>query len=109
VGRAKALEWILTGDNIAPKDAEAVGLVNHVVPEAELLRQVQGFAKKVAMQPMTALRQALIAVRDGIQEPNLETAMKVELEAFGKCCESSDMKEGIASFIEKRQPKFTDQ
>ncbi len=109
VGRAKALEWILTGDNIAPKDAEDAGLVNHVIPDAELLRQVQGFAKKVAMQPMSALKQVLIAVRDGLQEPNLDQAMKIELESFGKCCESPDMGEGIASFIEKRQPKFTDQ
>jgi enoyl-CoA hydratase/carnithine racemase len=109
VGRARALEWILTGDNIAPKDAEAAGLVNHVIPDAELLRQTQGFAKKVAMQPMAALRQVLIAVREGLQEPNLESAMKIELEAFGKTCESPDMKEGITSFIEKRQPKFTDQ
>jgi enoyl-CoA hydratase/carnithine racemase len=109
VGRAKALEWILTGDNITPQDALASGLVNHVVPDAELLRQAQGFAKKVAMQPITALRQALIAVREGIQEPKMESAMKIELEAFGKCCESSDIKEGIAAFIEKRQPKFTDQ
>jgi enoyl-CoA hydratase/carnithine racemase len=108
VGKGKALEWILTGDMIAPQDAEKAGLINHVIPDAELLRQTQGFAKKIAMQPTSALRQVMIAVRDGVQEPDLEKAMKIELEAFGKCCESPDMREGIASFIEKRQPKFSD-
>lgn len=109
VGRGKALEWILTGDNIAPQDAKALGLVNHVVPESEVLRQAQGLAKKIAMKPAAAIAQALKAVRDGLDQPAMEAAMAVELESFGKCCESPDMKEGIKAFVEKRQPQFTDQ
>lgn len=109
VGRGKALEWILTGDNIAPQDAKALGLVNHVIPESEVLRQAQGLAKKIAMKPAAAIAQALKAVRDGLDQPAMEAAMAVELESFGKCCESPDMKEGIKAFVEKRQPQFTDQ
>ncbi len=108
VGRGKALEWILTGDNIAPQDAKALGLVNHVVPEAEVLRQAQGLAKKIALKPAAAIAQTLKAVRDGLDQPAMESAMAVELEGFGKCCESPDMKEGIKAFVEKRQPQFTD-
>ncbi len=109
VGRGKATEWILTGDNIAPNDAKAAGLVNHVIPEGELLKQVQGLAKKIAMKPASAIAQALKAINNGLEQPTIEAAMGVEMEAFGKVCESPDMKEGIKAFIEKRQPQFTDQ
>lgn len=108
-GRGKATEWILTGDNIAPQDAKAAGLVNHVIPEAELLRQAQGLAKKIAMKPAVAIAQALKAINNGLEQPSMEAAMGVELEAFGRICESPDMQEGIKAFVEKRQPQFTDQ
>jgi enoyl-CoA hydratase len=107
-GKAKAIEWILTGDNIPPQDAKALGLVNHVVPESEVLRQAQGMAKKIAMKPAVAIAQILKAVTNGLQEASIDKAMVLELEGFGKCCESPDMKEGIKAFVEKRQPQFTD-
>lgn len=109
VGRGKATELILTGDNIAPQDAKAVGLVNHVVPESEVLRQAQGMAKKIAMKPAVAIAQALKAINNGLEQPAMDAAMAAELEGFGKCCESPDMREGIKAFVEKRQPQFTDQ
>jgi enoyl-CoA hydratase len=109
VGRGKATEWILTGDNIPPQDAKALGLVNHVLPEAEVLRQAQGLAKKIAMKPAAAIAQALRAINNGLEQPTMDAAMAAELEGFGKCCESPDMKEGIKAFVEKRQPQFTDQ
>src|ERR1039457_1710697 len=109
VGRGKAAEWILTGDNIAPQDAKDAGLVNHVIPEGELLRQAQGLAKKIAMKPATAIAQILKAINSGLEQSSMDAAMAVELEGFGKICESPDMKEGIKAFVEKRQPQFTDQ
>ena len=108
VGRGKATEWILTGDNIAPQDAKAAGLVNHVIPEAELLRQAQGLAKKIAMKPAVAIAQALKAINNGLEQSSVDAAMAIELEAFGRICESPDMQEGIKAFVEKRQPQFTD-
>ncbi len=107
-GKAKAIEWILTGDNIAPQDAKAAGLVNHVVPEAEVLRQAQGMAKKIAMKPAVAIAQALKAMTLGPELSHLDEGMKLESDMFAVCCESPDMKEGVSAFIEKRQPKFTD-
>lgn len=109
IGRGKATELILTGDNIAPLDAKAAGLVNHVVPEAEVLRQTQGMAKKIAAKPAVAIAQALKAINIGLEQPSMDAAMAAELEGFGKCCESPDMREGIKAFVEKRQPQFTDQ
>lgn len=109
IGRGKATELILTGDNIAPQDAKAAGLVNHVVPESEVLRQAQGMAKKIAMKPAGAIAQALKAINNGLEQPTMDAAMATELEGFGKCCESPDMREGIKAFVEKRQPQFTDQ
>ena len=107
VGTGKAIEWILTGDNIPPADAKALGLVNHVVPEAEVLRQAQGLAKKIAMKPAVGIAQSLKAVYVGIDQ-SIEEGLKTELEGFGACCKSPDMKEGVKAFVEKRQPQFTD-
>jgi len=109
IGTGKALEWILTGDNIPPLDAKALGLINHVVPEAVVLRQAQGMAKKIAMKPAVAIAQTLKAVYQGLEQTTLEEALKIELEGFGACCQSTDMREGVKAFIEKRQPRFTDQ
>ncbi len=107
VGTGKAIEWILTGDNIPPADAKALGLVNHVVPEAEVLRQAQGLAKKIAMKPAVGIAQSLKAVYQGIDQP-IEKGLEIELDGFGACCKSPDMKEGVKAFVEKRQPQFTD-
>ena len=82
--------------------------MNHVVPEAEVLRQAQGLAKKIAMKPAVGIAQTLKAVYQGLDQLSLEEGLKVELEGFGACCKSPDMKEGVKAFVEKRQPQFTD-
>jgi enoyl-CoA hydratase/carnithine racemase len=80
-----------------------------VVPEAEVLRVAQGLAKKIAMKPAVALAQALKAMTLGPEQSRLDEGMKLESEMFARCAESPDLKEGVMAFIEKRQPKFTDQ
>lgn len=106
VNPGKALEWILSGEAISPKDALAAGLVNHVLPDADLLRHTLGFAKRLSEKSAIALKAALSAVRASRQD--LDEGMQAELEAFGGCCASQDMKEGVQAFLEKRQPKFQD-
>jgi enoyl-CoA hydratase/carnithine racemase len=108
VGVAQALEMILTGDMISATQAKAIGLVNQVVPEAELRRAAVGLARKMAAHSLPVTAHVLRAVREGIELP-LERALALEARLFGATMALADKKEGVAAFIEKRQPKFTDQ
>jgi enoyl-CoA hydratase/carnithine racemase len=107
VGQAKAIELILTGDKVPAPEAKAIGLVNKVVPDAEVVKQAQGLAKKIAGKSAVAVRAALRAIREGIGRP-LADGQALESELFGTVCESADKHEGVSAFLEKRQPKFLD-
>lgn len=108
VGPSKARELILTGDVISAQEALRIGLVDRIVPDGELLRQAVGLAKKIAAKPAVALRLAQKAIHEGMQG-TLEKGLGLEAELFGEVSKSADMKEGVAAFLEKRQPKFQDQ
>jgi len=107
VGVAKAIELILTGDMISAAEAFAMGLVNRVVPETDVLKQAQGLAKKIASKGGVAIASVMKAI---IEEPasDLTSGLSLEAEIFGCLCETHDMKEGLTAFLEKRQPKFQD-
>lgn len=107
VGQAKALELILTGDMINAQEAKALGLVNKVVPEGDVLKQAMGLAKKIASKGGKAVSMGLQAVSEGSEKP-LREGLALESKLFGALCETSDMKEGVSAFLEKRQPKFKD-
>lgn len=104
-GKARAIELILTGDMINAAEAKAINLVNKVVPEAELMKQSIGLAKKIASKGRVAVQKAMEAILEGDGQP-LSEALKRESKNFGILCETSDMKEGVKAFLEKRQPKF---
>ncbi|MBI3099821.1 MAG: enoyl-CoA hydratase/isomerase family protein [Planctomycetes bacterium] len=108
IGTAKALEWMLTGDLYSAQEAKALGLVNMVVPEAALMKQTLGLAKKIVAKGRPAIQAIMEATMEGRQKP-LAEGLKLEAELFGKICDTQDMKEGVAAFVEKRQPKFRDQ
>ncbi len=107
VGLGQALELMLTGDMINAQTALQIGLVNRVVPEAEVMKQATGLAKKIASKSRPAIERILKATREGSEQP-LEQGLKLESELFGEICQTQDMKEGLTAFIEKRQPKFQD-
>lgn len=107
VGQAKAIELIVTGDKISASEAKAIGLVNKVVPDGEVVKQAQGLAKKIAGKSAVAVRAALRAIREGTGKP-LAEGQALESELFGMVCESADKREGVSAFLEKRQPKFLD-
>ena len=107
VGTSRALELMLTGDMINAKAAEAMGLVSRVVPEEELLKQASGLARKIAGKSRPAVERILRLAREGVAMP-LEGGLKLESLLFGELCETHDMREGLKSFLEKRQPKFED-
>jgi len=107
VGASRALELNLTGEMLNAQAALSIGLVNRVVPEAELMKQVMGLAKRIAGKSRPALERILRATREGL-ERSLEEGLKLEAKLFGELCETQDMQEGLKAFLEKRQPKFQD-
>ncbi|MBI4313659.1 MAG: enoyl-CoA hydratase/isomerase family protein [Candidatus Omnitrophica bacterium] len=107
VGVSRALEICLTGDMITAQTAYAIGLVNKVVPDGEVLKQAQGLAKKIASKGRVAATAIVEAIREGVNKP-LPEGLALESKLFGKVCETQDMKEGLKAFLEKRQPKFQD-
>lgn len=106
-GPAAAAEVLLSGDMITAAEARQIGLVNKVVPEQEVLKYAKGLAKKVASKGKVVINSIMEALHRGLKV-NLDEGLKIEAELFGKICETADAKEGLAAFIQKRQPKFAD-
>ncbi|MGC3976240.1 MAG: enoyl-CoA hydratase-related protein [Nitrospira sp.] len=107
VGQSKALELILTGDPLSAQEAKSLGLVSASFPPEDLLRQAQGLARKMASKSLPALRASLRAVRSGA-DMSLPEGLALEARLFGGLCETEDKREGLAAFLEKRQPRFMD-
>lgn len=107
VGRGRALELLLTGEMIDAHEALRIGLVNRVVPPAELLAEVQAMARQIAGKGMAAVRLCKEAVANGL-EMDLARAADYEAELFGLCFATADQKEGMQAFLEKRRAVFCD-
>jgi enoyl-CoA hydratase/carnithine racemase len=107
IGRSKATELILTGDVIPAQEARTLGLVSQVVPADELLRRAQGLARRIAAKGQVAVRAALQAIHQGYAL-GLHEGLTLEARLLGRLCETEDKKEGVAAFLEKRQPRFKD-
>lgn len=105
IGAGRALEMLLTGEPITAPAALACGLVNAIVPAAELLSRAETLAAKAAANAPLAVRLCLEAVRRGL-EMNLEEGLYLESSLFALCCGSADMKEGTRAFVEKRAARF---
>ncbi len=107
IGRSKATELILTGDVISAQEAKALGLISQVVPADDLPRHAQGLARRIAAKGQVAVRAALRAIHPGVGL-GLREGLALEASLFGKLCDTEDKKEGVAAFLEKRQPRFKD-
>ncbi|HAP41598.1 MAG TPA: enoyl-CoA hydratase [Nitrospira sp.] len=107
VGQSKAMELILTGDPISAQEAKSLGLVSQVFPPEDLLRHAQGMARNLASKSLAALGASLRAIRDG-HRLTLPEGLALEARLFGGLCETEDKREGVAAFLEKRQPHFVD-
>lgn len=105
VGRAHALDMILRRRKIDGPTAKAIGLVHEIHPIGELKRRAIELAEDLAAQPPLAVAGVLRAVV-GAEHLPLEDALRIEREAFRRCSESEDQREGMSAFLEKRRPLF---
>jgi enoyl-CoA hydratase len=105
VGKGRALELLLTGDQIPAAEAHRLGLVNRVVPAAELMAEAKKLAVALAAKAPVAVRYILEAVNKGLEMPFAQ-AQIFEATLFGLVASTGDMREGTAAFLEKRKPAF---
>jgi enoyl-CoA hydratase len=105
VGRGRALELLLTGGQIGAAEAERVGLVNHVVPQGELLDFSRKLLRGVLENAPVAAAAIMDAVDSGL-EGGLEEGLRFEAATFGALASTEDAVEGTRAFLEKRKPVF---
>lgn len=105
VGPGIAAELILTGRRVSAGEALSIGLVNAVVPPAELLPTAIGLAEQIARNSPMAVRAAKQLMRLAFDGP-LARGLEAEVEAFGRAFGTPDQREGMAAFVEKRAPVF---
>lgn len=108
IGPYRAMEYILTGDSFSARQAFEWGLVNRVTPPERCLDEAQELGLKLAAQPPVAMRLAREAVRYGV-ETNLRDGLEIERRNYTLLFDTADQKEGMAAFLEKRDPEFKGQ
>jgi len=105
IGMGKAKEMVLTGDHISAEEAYRIGLLNKVVPMAELDNEVTKFCEKLSSRPPVALHMAKVAMNNGIQA-DLRTGIEIEARCYSLCFGTKDRVEGMNAFLEKREAHF---
>lgn len=106
IGRNRAKELIFAARRITADEALRLGLVNRVVPRAELLAAAEALADEIMRNSPYAVRQAKWAIDEGVDLP-FEEGLEREHEAYLRAIGSDDRREGIAAFNDKRPPKFS--
>ena len=104
IGKGRAMEMIMTAGMVTAEEAYRTGLVNHVVPQAELLDFTKSLAQRIIKNSPVAIAKAIKAInanfKDGVD------GFETEIRNFGKCFETEDFKEGTTAFLEKRKADF---
>lgn len=105
VGRAKAIEWLWTGERITAEEIIEHGVINRIVSPEVLMEEALRFAKKLTKMPPLSLRLIKDSVNKAIDYP-LNEGMQHERKNFYLLFASEDQKEGMNAFIEKRKPNY---
>jgi enoyl-CoA hydratase len=105
IGKAKAMEMVLTGAPIDATTAERLGLVNRVVPAEKVLDEAKAIGQAIATKPPISVKHAKQAVLKAFELP-LTEAVEAERRLFYLLFGTEDAQEGISAFIEKRTPTF---
>jgi enoyl-CoA hydratase len=105
VGKGIAMQLVLTGEMISAQEAHRIGLVNEVVPAAELIPRAEAIAAKIIANAPLAIQYAMEAVNHGLDLP-LADGLFLEATLFAVCCATEDKNEGTKAFLEKRPAQF---
>src|SRR3954469_24833818 len=105
VGKGRALQLILSGEMISAQEAYRIGLVNEIVPAADLVPRAEAILNKIASNAPIAVKFALEAANKGLDTSQGE-GLLLEASYFGLCAATEDKKEGTTAFLEKRAPQF---
>ena len=104
VGKGKAMELLMTADMLGADDAKTLGLVNHIFPLDELLTKTKDILQKIQLKAPIAITHVIACVNDAARGDI--HGFDNEIERFGGCFVTEDMKEGTNAFLEKRKPVF---
>ena len=105
VGKGRALQLVLSGGMIGAQEAWRIGLVNEVVPAADLISRAEAILKEIAANAPIAVKYALDAINKGMETSQSE-GFALEASYFGLCAATEDKKEGTSAFLEKRAAQF---
>lgn len=104
IGRGRATELLMTGDIIDASDAYRVGLVNYLVPADQLITKCTEILNRIISKAPFAVSEIVKCV-DAYYTGGVD-GFKFEVDAFGRCCDTEDFKEGATAFLAKRKPVF---
>lgn len=105
IGKGRALQLILSGGMISAQEAYRIGLVNEVVPVAELITRAEALLQEIFANAPLAVKFSLEAVNRGLETSQAE-GLALEASFFGLCAGTEDKQEGTQAFMQKRAPQF---